>query len=102
MASTLNNLANVYQAQRRYAEAEPLYRRALAIQEQALGPDDPAVSYTLHNIAVAAAALQQLMLAINDIAHEARRTDAAPAAELRAKAQPLCREDCKKGTDPRR
>ena len=28
-------------AQGRYAEAEPLYRRALAIREQALGPDHP-------------------------------------------------------------
>src|SRR5262245_15259646 len=32
-------LAAVYQAQGRYAFAEPLYERALAIWEKALGPD---------------------------------------------------------------
>ena len=33
-ATDLNNLALLYHAQGRYAEAEPLYRRALAIVEQ--------------------------------------------------------------------
>ena len=36
-ASSLHNLAAIYDSQGRYAEAEPLYRRALAIREQA-GP----------------------------------------------------------------
>lgn len=38
-------------------------------------------SHHRDNIAVAAASLQRLMLAINDTAHEARRSDVAPAAE---------------------
>jgi tetratricopeptide (TPR) repeat protein len=34
----LNDLASLYQNQGRYTEAEPLYKRALAISEKALGP----------------------------------------------------------------
>ena len=41
MSAVLNNLAGLYQTQGRYAEAEPLYKRALAIYEKALGPDHP-------------------------------------------------------------
>ena len=40
-AATLNNLAELYRAQRKYDEAEPLYQRALAIREKALGQDHP-------------------------------------------------------------
>ena len=35
MATLLNNLAVLYKAQGRYAEAEPLYQRSLAIDENA-------------------------------------------------------------------
>ena len=42
-APSLNNLAALYQAQGRYAEAEPLYKRSLAIREKALGPEHPDV-----------------------------------------------------------
>ena len=41
---SLNNLAGLYDDQGRYAEAEPLYKRALAIREKALGPDHPDVA----------------------------------------------------------
>ena len=41
---SLNNLAALYRAQGRYAEAEPLYKRSLAIREKALGPDHPDVA----------------------------------------------------------
>ena len=34
LAASLNNLAELYRAQREYAEAEPIYRRSLAIWEQ--------------------------------------------------------------------
>ena len=44
VANSLNNLAALYQAQGRYAEAEPLYKRALAISEKALGPEHPDVA----------------------------------------------------------
>ncbi len=39
LARSLNNLALLYYAQGDYAEAEPLYKRALAISEKALGRD---------------------------------------------------------------
>ena len=44
VATSLNNLALLYQAQGRYAEAEPLHKRALAISEKALGPEHPDVA----------------------------------------------------------
>ena len=37
VATSLDNLALVYAAQGKYAEAEPFYKRALAIREKALG-----------------------------------------------------------------
>ena len=40
----LNNLAVLLQATNRLAEAEPLYRRALAIDERSYGPDHPDVA----------------------------------------------------------
>ena len=51
MGRSLNDLALLYEAQGRYAEAEPLYKRALAIDEKALGPDDPSVGTSLNNLA---------------------------------------------------
>ncbi len=51
VASSLNNLARVYQAQGHYAEAEPLYQRSLAIREKALGNDHPDVAQSLNNLA---------------------------------------------------
>jgi tetratricopeptide (TPR) repeat protein len=46
----LNNLAALYDAQGRYGEAEPLYKRALAITEKALGPDHPTRAKSLRRI----------------------------------------------------
>ena len=43
MGQSLNNLAELYRAQGHYAEAEPLYKRSLAIWEKALGPEHPDV-----------------------------------------------------------
>ncbi len=51
MAASLNNLALLYQAQGRYAEAEPLYQRSQAIWEKALGPEHPHVAQSLENYA---------------------------------------------------
>jgi CHAT domain-containing protein len=50
-AITLNNLALLYRHQARYAEAERLWRRALAINEKAFGPDHPGVARSLDNLA---------------------------------------------------
>ncbi len=51
-ASTLGNLAIVYENQGRYEEAEPLYLRALNIREDSLGPDQPETAGTLQNLAI--------------------------------------------------
>ena len=52
VATELNNLAEAYRLQGRYAEAEPLYKHSLAIREKALGPEHPRVATTLNNLAV--------------------------------------------------
>jgi tetratricopeptide (TPR) repeat protein len=49
--SLSNNLGSLYQTQGRYAEAEPLYQRSLAIREKAFGTDHVAVALSLHNLA---------------------------------------------------
>ncbi len=41
LATSLNNLAEVYRLEGRYGEAEPLHKRAPAIVEKALGPEHP-------------------------------------------------------------
>ena len=51
-ATSLNNLAVLYESMGRYGEAESLYQRALAIVEQQLGPDHPDTASSLNNLAV--------------------------------------------------
>ena len=51
LATSLNNLAALYQAQSKYAKAEPLYLRALAIKEKALGAEHPDLVRSLNNLA---------------------------------------------------
>ena len=51
VATSLNNLAALYDTQGEYAKAEPLYKRSLAISEKALGPDNPNVTGSLENMA---------------------------------------------------
>ncbi len=72
MANSLNNLARLYQAQGKYAEAEPLYQRALAIVEKALGPEHPHVATSLENYAA--------------LLRQTARADEAERMEARAKA----------------
>ncbi len=50
-ATALNNTALSLVEAGDYAGAEPLLQRALAINEKALGPDDPAVARDLNNLA---------------------------------------------------
>ena len=52
LATSLNNLAVLYQAQDRYAEAELFYSWSLAIWEKALGPEHPQVATSLENYAL--------------------------------------------------
>ena len=50
-ARLLNQLALLLQFKARWAEAEPLFRRALAIDEASRGPDHPWVARDLNNLA---------------------------------------------------
>ena len=89
--------------QGRYAEAEPLYKRALAIREKALGPDHPDVA-GLNNLAelydkqgryAEAEPLYKRALAIDEKALGPDHPDVATAlnnlAELYRDAGPLRR-----------
>jgi tetratricopeptide (TPR) repeat protein len=51
VTTSLNDLALLYNNQGRYADAEPLYQRALTISEKALGPGHPHVTGSLNNLA---------------------------------------------------
>ncbi len=51
LATSLNNLAALYESQGRYSEAEPLFVRSLSIREQQLGADHPDVATSLNNLA---------------------------------------------------
>ena len=51
MAVSLNNLAYLYRDQGKYAEAEPLFQRSLAIVEKVLGPENPGLAASLNNLA---------------------------------------------------
>ncbi|MDQ3959888.1 MAG: tetratricopeptide repeat protein [Pseudomonadota bacterium] len=50
-ARLLNQAGNYLSERGRYPEAEPLYERALAIREKALGPEHPRVAISLENYA---------------------------------------------------
>ena len=50
VAASLNNLAFLYHKQGEYAEAEPLYKRALPIMEKALGSNHPNVAKVLERM----------------------------------------------------
>ncbi|WP_204152063.1 tetratricopeptide repeat protein [Leptolyngbya sp. CCY15150] len=51
VATSLNNLAELYRAQGNYAAAEPLFQQSLAIRETALGENHPDVATSLNNLA---------------------------------------------------
>ena len=51
VAYGLNKLAELYYSQGQYAQAGPLYKRALEIYEKALGPDHLDVATSLENMA---------------------------------------------------
>ena len=72
LATSLTNLALLYHHQGRYAEAEPLHQRALAILEKALGPEHPLVVRGLENYAA--------------LLRETNRSGEAKKLETRAKA----------------
>ena len=51
VATTLNNLAELYKAEGIYEKAEPLHLRSLAIYEKAMGKEHPLVATSLNNLA---------------------------------------------------
>jgi len=51
LAELLNQAGMALQGLARYSVAEPLYRRALAMQERRYGPNDPQVASLLNNLA---------------------------------------------------
>ena len=51
MADILHDLAGAYEGQERYAEAESLYKRAQAIREKSLDPDNSDLGAAPHNLA---------------------------------------------------
>ena len=51
MAILIGRIGNYYHGCAFYAEAEPLYRRALEIVEEQLGPEHPSVPTSLNNLA---------------------------------------------------
>ena len=50
-ATSLNNLAMLYDHMGDYAKAEPLYKEALEIRQKVLGPDHPDTARSLNNLA---------------------------------------------------
>ena len=52
VATRLNNLAELLRVTNRPAEAEPLFRRALVIDERSYGPDHPDVAQTQESLQI--------------------------------------------------
>ena len=50
-ATSLNNLAVLYDDMGDYAKAEPLYQQALRIRQKVLGPEHPSTATSLNNLA---------------------------------------------------
>jgi hypothetical protein len=75
VATGLDNLAGLLSATNRLAEAEPLYRHALAIDEKSFGTEHPKAATGLNNLA-------WLLSATNRLA-EARAALPASAANPR-------------------
>jgi len=51
LANTLSQLAQLYQDEARFAEAERLYKRSLGVTQSARGPTHPDVAASLNNLA---------------------------------------------------
>ncbi|MGE0200162.1 MAG: tetratricopeptide repeat protein [Candidatus Melainabacteria bacterium] len=51
LGQALNNLAEIYRIQGRYAEAEPLYLRAIQVKEKALGNTHPSLATSYNGLA---------------------------------------------------
>lgn len=80
----MNNLALLYKTQGHYEQAEPLYERALAIWEKALGPDHTHVATVLNNLAALYRATNR-----DDEAEALEQRAAAIASTSRASTSPI-------------
>ncbi len=83
VATSLNNLALLYHDQSKLADAEPLYQRALAIQEKALGPEHAEVATVLVNLSALLKATGRGVEA-EDLGRRAREIRARHAERSRA------------------
>jgi tetratricopeptide (TPR) repeat protein len=63
VATRLDRLAMLMYIEKRYAEAEPLYRRSLSIWEAGMGPDSAELATTLDNLAVVYASQEKFAAA---------------------------------------
>jgi tetratricopeptide (TPR) repeat protein len=52
VATSFNNLAELYRTQGRYSEAEPLYQQALVLWQNLLGDEHPSVAQGFNNLAL--------------------------------------------------
>lgn len=50
VASSCNNLAELYRVKKEFDKAEPLYLEAIKILEESFGPDDVRVAVAVHNL----------------------------------------------------
>jgi tetratricopeptide (TPR) repeat protein len=89
-ARATDGLADICRAQKRLEEARQFYARSAAMWERLLGPRQPRLGVTLHNLAVVEAALgdtpaaeEHLVRAI-EIFESALGTESAQAANSRA------------------
>jgi tetratricopeptide (TPR) repeat protein len=76
LATALSNLGRLYRDQKRFADAEPLYKRALAIREKVYGADDPSVAAVLRNYAIVERGLNKQAEA-KELDDRARKIEAA-------------------------
>ena len=85
-ATAINELAILYMKQGLWAEAEPLYRQSLAINERIYGPEHPEVATDLNNLSwllkstnrlVEAESLIRRALAIDEKSHGAEQPKVA-------------------------
>ncbi len=113
LATSLANLAELYAALHRYAEAEGLLRRAVAVEEQRVGPGHPAVANLLADYLVV---LRMLGREADVRATEARLREILAAASVRAprltwekpgagpealeQDEEACRNEARYGTTP--
>ena len=77
LATSFMHLATVYDAQGQYAEAALLYRRALVLQEQVVGPDHPQLADVLE----ASAALHRKLHPVRSL------LPWSPASQMAARAR---------------